>query len=102
MKIKKGDKIIITRGKDVKKIGNVLKVLPKNNQLLVENLNLITRHIKPRRAGEKGQRIKIPAPISLANVKLICPKCKKAVRIGFRIEQKRKNRFCKKCMANID
>jgi large subunit ribosomal protein L24 len=102
MKIKKGDKVLIIKGKDAKKTGSVLKTLPKNRKLILENLNLITHHVKPRRSGEKGQKIKVPSPLSIANVKLICPKCKKPTRLGFKIENNQKNRFCKKCKAIID
>jgi len=102
MKIKKGDKVLIIRGKDRTKIGQVLKVLPKNNKLIIEGLNLMTRHVKPRKSGEKGQKLKVPSPIDVSNVKIICPKCKKPTRIGFRKEKNRKVRICKKCNAIID
>jgi len=102
MKIKKGDKVLIIGGKDRTKIGQVLKVLPKNNKLIIEGLNLVTRHIKPRKSGEKGQKLKIPSPIDVSNVKIICPKCKKPTRIGFQREKNKKVRICKKCSAIID
>ena len=102
MKIKKGDKVLIIGGKDRTKIGQVLKVLPKNNKLIIEGLNLVTRHIKPRKSGEKGQKLKIPSPIDVSNVKIICPKCKKPTRIGFQREKNKKVRICRKCSAIID
>ena len=102
MKIKKGDKVLIIRGKDRTKIGQVLKALPKDKKLVIEGLNLITRHIKPRKSGEKGQKLRVPGPIHVSNVKIICPKCKNATRIGFRIEKNKKVRICKKCNATID
>jgi large subunit ribosomal protein L24 len=102
MKIKKGDKVLIIRGKDRTKMGQVLKALPKDNKLIIEGLNLMTRHIKPRKSGEKGQKLSVPSPIHVSNVKIVCPKCKKATRIGFRKEKNKKTRICKKCNAVID
>jgi len=102
MKIKKGDKVLIIRGKDCTKTGQVLKALPKNNKLIIEGLNLMTRHVKPRKSGEKGQKLRVPSPIDISNVKIICPKCKKPTRIGFRREKNGKIRICKKCGAVID
>lgn len=102
MKIKKGDKVTIIAGKDRSKSGPVLGIISKNNKVLIEGFNLITRHVKPKKSGEKGQKIKVPAPLSISNVKLICPKCKKATRIGYQVTEKGKSRICKKCKASID
>ena len=102
MKIKKNDKVLITKGKDRGKTGTVLKVLPKENKIIIEGLNLVTRHIKPKKAGEKGQRLRVPSPLVVSNVKIICPKCKKPTRIGYTVDKKDKKRTCKKCKALID
>ncbi len=102
MKIKKGDTVLITKGKDRGKIGKVIKALPKENRVIVEGLNLVKKHIKPKRAGEKGQIVEIPAPIYVSNVKLICPSCKKPTKIGYKFVSDIKKRYCKKCKNLID
>lgn len=101
MKIKRGDLVLVITGKYRGKTGKVLKVFPKERKILVENVNLVKKHQKPRREGEKGQIIEIPAPIDISNVKLICPNCKKATRVGFKIEGEEKFRICKKCKKEI-
>lgn len=98
MKIRKGDTVKILTGKDRGKKGRVLRTLPKQNKLVVEGLNLITKHIRPRRTGEKGQRIKMAMPINISNAMLICPRCKKTIRVGHKVlANKTKKRFCRKC-----
>ena len=100
-KIKKGDLVEIISGKDKGKRGRVLKVLPKKKKIIVEGLNLVVKHLRGRREGEKGQKIKIPAPLWICKVKLVCPHCKKATRVGYKIEGEEKFRVCKKCGAKI-
>lgn len=101
MKIRKGDQVLIISGKDRGKKAKVLKSLPKEQKILVEGVNLRKKHIRPKKEGEKGQIIEIPAPIDVSNVKLICPKCSKATRVGYKIEEKKKYRICKKCGKEI-
>jgi large subunit ribosomal protein L24 len=106
MKIKKGDTVLIISGKDRGRKGKVLKVFPKENQVLIEGINLRKKHQRPKRTGEKGQIISLPAPIDISNTKLICPKCGKAARVGYKIisnikDQKSKVRICKKCGQEI-
>jgi len=102
MRIKKGDKVKIIAGKDKGKEGKILKVFPEKRKVIVEGLNLLIKHVKPRRAGEKGQRIQFPAPLDISNVMLVCPKCNKPTRVGYKIlENKKKVRICKKCKEII-
>lgn len=102
MKIKKGDKVKILTGKDKGKTGKVLQIFVKKNKLSVEGANLLYKNMRPKKQGEKGQRIQFPAPLSLTNIVLICPKCNKPTRVGYKIlENKKKVRACKKCKANI-
>lgn len=101
MKIKRGDLVLVITGKYRGKTGKVLKVFPKERKILVENVNIIKKHQRPKREGEKGQIIEIPAPIDISNVKLICPHCKKATRVGFTIKEGEKFRVCKKCKKEI-
>lgn len=98
MKIRKGDTVKILTGKDKGKKGRVLKVMPKENKLIVEGLNLFYKHVRPRREGEKGQRIQFPAPLHVSKVMLICPKCSKPTRVGYKIlADGKKVRWCRKC-----
>jgi len=107
MNIKKNDKVKILSGKDRGKIGKVLQVLPAENRLSIEGLNLLIKHLRPRRDGEKGQRIEFPAFISATNVALVCPKCGRPTRIGFKIassedKKDKKMRACRKCGEIIE
>lgn len=97
MKIKKGDTVLIISGKDRGKKAKVLKVFPEEKRILVEGINLRKKHLKPKKAGEKGQTVQLPAPLDVSNAKFICSKCGKATRIGFKIVEKKKFRICKKC-----
>ncbi len=101
MKIKKGDQIQIIAGKDKGKTGKVLRVIPGNLRIVIEGLNLIKKHVKPKKGGEKGQRIEVPASLNISNVMLICPKCGKLARIGFKVNKNDKLRICKKCKSEI-
>lgn len=103
MKIKKSDKIKIIAGKDEGKEGKVFEVLPEKRKVVIEGLNLAIKHMRPRRAGEKGQRIQFPMPMQASNVMLICNKCGKTTRVGYKIlENGKKVRMCKKCKEVIE
>lgn len=101
MHVKKGDNVLIICGKDRNKKAKILKVFPEKNLVLVEGINMKKKNQKPKKQGEKGQIIPLAAPISVSNVKLICPKCAKPVRVGFKITEKQKFRVCKKCKQEI-
>jgi len=101
MEIKSGDTVLIIAGKDKDKSGKVIEVFPKDNRLIVEGLNIVKKHVRPKKEGEKGQRVEVPRSIDVSNVKIICPKCKKATRIGHRLMEKNKARVCKKCLQEI-
>lgn len=96
MKIKKGDKVKILAGKEKGKTGAVAKVLPVSRRIVVEGINMLTKHQRPRREGEKGTKIKFAAPMDISNMMLLCPKCGKVTRIGVFAGEK-KLRQCKKC-----
>lgn len=103
MKIKKLDKVKIISGKDKGKEGKVLEAFPAEGKITVEGLNLVVKHMRPRRSGEKGQRIQFPAPLRVSNVMLICSKCNKLTRVGYKIlENGKKVRMCKKCKEVIE
>jgi len=110
MKIKKGDMVLIISGKYRGKRGKVLKAFPARPggypKILVEGINLVKKHQRPRTTGEKGQIIEILKPIGVSNTKLLCPKCGKATRVGYKIKsnvkgQISKVRICKKCGQEI-
>jgi len=101
MNIKKGDLVLIKKGKDKEKSGKVIKILPKSDKVVVEGLNLVKKIQKPKKAGEKGQMISIPRPVFRANIMLICPSCKQPTRISYSKDDKTKYRICKKCGSKI-
>lgn len=102
MNIKKNDIVLIAKGKDRGKSGKVIKVIPLQDRVVVEGLNLVKKIQKAKKAGEKGQMVAVPRPVCRANVMLVCPHCKKPTRIGFEKEGQKKNRICKKCGSKID
>jgi large subunit ribosomal protein L24 len=101
MKIKKGDNVLVTTGKDKGKKGKVLSALPRSNRIVVEKVNIAKKHRRPRQEREKGQVIELAKPIDASNVKLICPKCGKPTRIEYKLVGKKKYRICKKCQQEI-
>ena len=101
MNIKKDDKVIVLSGKDKGKQGKVLAADPKAMKLTVEGVNVATKHQKPRKQGEEGGIIKVETPIYVSKVQLVCPKCGKATRVAFKLENGKKIRVCKKCGAEI-
>ncbi len=101
MNIKKGDKVKMLSGKDRGKDGKVIRVIPREDRVVVDGLNLIKKHKKSKQRGQKGERITISAPINVSNVQLICPKCGKPSRIGHKMISDKKVRVCKKCQVEI-
>jgi large subunit ribosomal protein L24 len=106
MRIKKGDNVKVTKGKDRGKTGKVIQVFPEIGKVVVEGANLMAKHMKTRRQGEKGQKLEFSGPINVANVLLVCPKCAKPTRIGMKTLEdagkKHKARVCKKCKEVIE
>lgn len=101
MKIKKNDLVKILTGKDKGKTGKVLSVFFQEGKIVVEGLNLLKKHVRPKREGEKGQRVEIPGRIAVSNVAVVCPKCGKATRVAYKVTENDKFRICKKCKAEI-
>ncbi|MFA4880925.1 MAG: 50S ribosomal protein L24 [Candidatus Doudnabacteria bacterium] len=97
MKLKKGDNVIVTSGKDRGKKGKIVRTFPQRDKIIVEGANLVIRYTRPKKQGEKGQRVEVNAPIHISNAKLICPKCGKGTRVGVKISPQGKRRLCKKC-----
>ena len=101
MKIKKGDTVKVLSGNDKGKTGEVIKVIPKKEKLVVKDINVRKKHVKPRKKGEKGGIIDVECPIHSSNVNILCPKCNTATKIGYSIEKDEKVRICKKCGAKL-
>jgi large subunit ribosomal protein L24 len=107
-KIKKGDTVIVLRGKEANrgKTGKVKEVIREKNRVIVEGVNIVKKHLKEIPNVREGGIVEVEAPIHISNVMLLCPNCNKPTRVGFRIvkEKKvlRKYRYCKKCGENID
>ncbi len=104
MKIKKNDTIKVLAGKDKGKTGKVIRAYPDAQKVVVEGVNLIVKHVRAQKSGERGQRIYLPSPLGLSKVQLVCPNCGKATRIGLRMVQgarQKKERVCKKCTAAL-
>ena len=100
--VKTGDTVVILSGKDKGKQGKVLQVSPKEGKVIVEGLNIATKHVKPRRQGEQGGIVEAEAAMYACKVQLVCPKCGKATRIGHKIlEDGSKVRVCKSCNEEI-
>lgn len=95
MKLKKGDEVIITIGKDKGKRGKIERVLTKNHEVVVAGINVFKRHTKKNEKG--GGIVDIVKPLDIAKVAFVCPKCKKIARIGYIVKSKEKQRICKKC-----
>ncbi len=106
MKIKKDDTILIIKGKDKGKKSKVLRTYPKEYKILAENINIKKKRKRGRKEGEKGQTVEISAPFFASKAKIICPKCGKLTRIGYKIKSgkesgREKTRVCKKCEKEI-
>lgn len=101
MNIKKGDNVIILTGKDQGKKGKVSFTYPQENRIIVEGLNMIKKHQRPRKQGQKGQIISRERKIDASNAQIVCPKCSQKTRVGFKIEGDLKLRICKKCKSDI-
>ena len=101
MNIKKNDTVIVLSGKDKGVKGKVLVAMPAENKVIVEKVNVATCHTKPRKQGETGGIVKKETPIRACKVAVYCPKCDKGVRVGFKVEDGKKTRICRKCGAEI-
>lgn len=101
MKIKKGDKVRVIAGKDKGREGVVEKVYSKANTLTIPGINIYKKHIKKNEKMPQGGVVEIPRPLNIAKVMLVCGKCGKLTRIGYKIEKNKKNRICQKCESKI-
>ena len=103
MHIKREDKVVVISGKEKGKTGKVLHVEPKKGKVIVEKLNVATKHEKPKGQGKPGGIIHSELPMYASKVMLVCGKCGKATRLGFKVlDDKTKVRVCKKCGETFD
>ena len=102
MNIKKGDLVLVIAGKDKGKSGKVIETNPKDKKVLVEGVNIVTKHKKPKSQQDKGGIIKKPAFLDASNVQVICGQCGKATRVSHKVVDGKNVRICKKCGASLD
>ena len=101
MKIKKGDEVEVLSGKEIGKRGTVMRVLPADNKLIVDRVNVVKKHQKPTRATMQGGIIDKEMPLHASNVGIVCGKCNRATRIGYRFDGDKKIRICRKCEGDL-
>ena len=101
MNVKKGDTVVVLSGKDKGKQGKVQGTIPSEAKVIVEGINMVTCHTKPRRQGEEGGIVKREAAIYASKVQVVCPKCGKNTRVGCELKDGKKVRTCKKCGAEL-
>ena len=101
MSIKKDDLVIVLSGKDKGKQGKVLGTVPSEAKVVVEGINMVTCHVKPRKQGETGGIVQREAAMYASKVQVVCPKCNKGTRIAHKIENGKKSRVCKHCGAEL-
>jgi large subunit ribosomal protein L24 len=102
LSVKKGDTVVVIAGKDKKKVGKVNLVNPKQKRVVVEGVNMIVKHQKPKSAQDKGGIVKKEGTIDISNVQVICPSCNKATRVAHTVVEGKKVRVCKHCGASLD
>lgn len=101
--VRKNDTVKVIAGKEKGKTGKVIVVIPKKERIIIEKINLVKRHTKPRGAAGQGGIIEKEGAIHISNVMVVCPKCGSAVRFGYKLlEDGSKARVCKKCEEVID
>ena len=101
MNVKKNDTVVVLSGKDKGKKGKVLEAMPATGKVIVEGINIATCHVKPKKQGEEGGIIRREIPMFASKVMRVCPKCGKATREAFKVENGAKVRVCKKCGETI-
>ena len=101
MNIKKGDTVVVLSGKDKGKQGKVQGTVPSEAKVVVEGVNMVTCHTKPRRQGEEGGIVRREAALYASKVQVVCPKCGKGTRVAHKIEDGKKIRVCKHCGAGL-
>lgn len=103
MKLKVGDAAVVTAGKDKGREGKIVRVLPVSQRVVVEGVNKYKRHVKPRGKGQPGSIAERERPLPVANVALVCPRCKQPTRVGYQeTREGKKIRVCRKCNGEVN
>ena len=102
MNVKKNDTVVVLSGKDKGKKGKVLAVSPKEGKVIIEGVNMVSKHVKPRRMGDAGGIVKAEGAMYASKVQIVCPRCGKPTRVGHKLyEDGTKERICKKCGESL-
>jgi large subunit ribosomal protein L24 len=107
MHVRTGDEVLVISGKNKGQRGKITRAIPEQNRVVVENVNMVKKHMKARGPRQRGGIIEVEAPLDASNVMLICPNCGKAARTGDRILEgegkvsRRKVRYCKACDGDV-
>lgn len=101
MRIRTGDTVRVLGGKDRGKTAKVMAVMARDDRVLAEGINMVKKHVRPRKSGEKGQRVSVASPLHISNVQLVCASCKKGTRVLVNLKEGQRLRICKKCGTEI-
>ena len=101
LNVKTGDNVIVLTGKDKGKTGKVLSASPKKGTVVVQGVNIVSKHVKPRRQGETGGIVKVEGAMYASKVQLYCSKCGKGVRVKTTEVNGKKTRVCTKCGSEL-
>ncbi|GAV23833.1 50S ribosomal protein L24 [Carboxydothermus pertinax] len=103
LSVKKGDTVLVIAGKDNGKKGKIVQVIPAENRVIVEGVNIVKRHTRPNQKLPQGGIVEKEAPIHVSNVMVVCPSCGKPTRVGKKfLADGKKIRICKKCGESLD
>lgn len=101
MKLKQGDKVKVIAGKNKGQEATVERVYKKSNKVILPGVNMYKKHMKKSEQLPQGGVVDLPRPLNVSKVMIICPKCNAQTRIGYKVEDNKKQRFCKKCQSVI-
>ncbi len=101
MRIRKGDNVQVLSGNDKGKTGEVLEVMQKEDKVVVKGVNVRKKHVKARKQGDESGIIPVECAIPASKVNVVCPKCGKVTKVGYRVDNDKKVRVCKKCGAEL-
>ena len=101
MRIRKGDNVQVLSGNDKGKTGEVLEVMQKEDKVVVKGVNVRKKHVKARKQGDESGIIPVECAIPASKVNVVCPKCGKVAKVGYRVDKDKKVRVCKKCGAEL-
>ena len=96
-KIKKNDNVEVLAGKDKGKRGSVVRIIPKKDKVIVSGVNIVKKAMKRRSQQDQGGIVEVEAPLHISNVGVVCKKCGRPVKIGYKIDGGKKVRVCRKC-----